>query len=375
MAWEHIKFDKKKIILGNNRYLKDSSANKDIERTIDIVFSSDNNYINHCAAAITSILLNCDNTSLLRFHILDGGISDSNKRKVINLNKYRDFSVEFYDMTNFDFSNLPLNRSYISISTYYRLFLLDVLPKEISKVIYLDCDIIVEKDLKELWETDITDYYAAVVEDEGSKLQQQRLKLPKQNNYFNAGVALFNLDKLREINFKQKCFEYFEANEEIILLQDQDILNGVLNGKCKFLPLCWNTNGRIYCGNDLAKNYTLTEAENAGYAPGIIHYTDRKKPWHFKCNHPLMSEYWRYLKFTDFYSYREWEFLLLYNLKKALSHIFSVKREGTRHKITFLGFVFYKKSKALKNKQTINELKQKISDLEEELRETRKGNN
>lgn len=286
--------------LGKQIYLKNKDNSKTETENIDIVFSSDDNYVQHCCAAIVSILLNSDASAYFRFYILDGGISKENKKKLLELKSIRDFSVQFIDMTKFDFSMFPMNRKYISIATYYRLLLLEILPEYVNKVIYLDCDIIVEQDIKILWDYDINDYLAGVVEDEGSISQLKRLELPSKNNYFNAGVVVFNIEKLKKFNFKEKCINYYNNNKDKISLQDQDILNGVLNGLCKYFPLNWNTNSRLFFNNELEHHFTDDEAISAIKKPAILHYTDKVKPWQKNCIHPLKEEYWKYLSYTGF---------------------------------------------------------------------------
>ena len=334
---EPIQFEKSKIVLGSCEYFNKSFTKKSNEN-IDIIFSTDDSYVSHCAAAIVSILVNCVSDVNFRFHILDGGISENNKEKLKSLSKIRNFSINFYDMKKYDFSEFALNRHYISEATYYRLMMLDVLPKDLGKVIYLDCDIIVEQDIKGLWDYDINDYFAGVVEDEGSTLQIRRMGLPLKNNYFNAGVLLLNLKELRKINFKERCFEYYKNNQSIITLQDQDILNGVLNGRCKFLPLNWNTNARIYLGNNLERSYSIQDEIEAGYHPAILHFTDSQKPWKIRCTHILQDEYWKYLKMTPYkMNYAK------FCIKKLMSFIYSRKKQNNTKTTYLFGIPIYKK--------------------------------
>ena len=99
--------------------------------------AADNRYIQHSAATIASILLNCDASSNFRFHILDGGISSDKKEKLLKLKQIRDFDIQFYDMTKYDWSMFPDNRAHITLATYYRLRIPEVLPKNIQKALYL----------------------------------------------------------------------------------------------------------------------------------------------------------------------------------------------------------------------------------------------
>lgn len=287
------------IKLGHKIYLK-SPKNIPIERTIDIVMGADDGYIQHSAAAIASILLNCDASSNFRFHILDGGISSDKKEKLLKLKKLRNFDIQFYDMTKYDWSIFPDNRGHTTLVTYYRLLIPQILPKNIEKALYLDGDIIVEQDLKELWDVDISNYVLGAVEDSEGLESRDRLSL--SNKYFNAGVLLLNLTKLREINLLKDSVSYLK--EKRIIYQDQDILNGLFNNQYKDLPLKWNVNEDIYRNNKARHTYSDRDSQIAKQNPGIIHFTGGSylKPWHQEILHPLSPEYWNYYKYTDFYS-------------------------------------------------------------------------
>lgn len=265
---------------------------------LNICFSSDDNYAQHLGTAITSILCNGEASNAYNFYILDGGISDENKQKLSELKKIKDFNIEFYKINPEDFKDCPMNRFYVSLATFYRFKIPSLLPKDIDRVLYLDCDIIVMKDLKEMYYTDLEGNFAAVIEDEGSVHQAERMKFPESHTYFNAGILLLNLEELHKIDFEKECFRYLEENREIIRLQDQDILNGLFLGKCKYLHLRWNANGRIYIENNLRNKYTEQEINEATTDPGILHYTDVHKPWVDTCKHPLRSEYLKFLAMT-----------------------------------------------------------------------------
>ena len=295
--------------LGQQPYLT-APKNLPAERTIDIVMAFDDVYAQHGAATIASILLNCDATSNFRFHILDGGISESKKEKLIKIKKLRDFDIKFYDMTKYDWSMFPNNLKHITLATYYRLRIPEILSEGIQKALYLDGDMIVEQDLKELWDTDISDYVLGAVEDEEGIESGVRLGLSKK--YFNAGLLLLNLEKLRKINLIREGISYLEKNRGRIIYQDQDILNGLFNTQYKDLPLKWNANRDIYMPTNTKHTYTDQETKIIRKNPGIIHFTGHNaKPWFWGwIPHPLTDEYWKYLKYTEFYSCAEREFAL-----------------------------------------------------------------
>ncbi len=294
--------------LGQQIYLT-APKNVPVERTIDIVMSFDDAYVQHSAAAMASILLNCDASSRFRFHILDGGISSDKKEKLLKLKKLRDFEIKFYDMTKYDWSMFPDNHIHTTVTTYYRLRVVDILPRNVSKALYLDGDIIVERDLKELWNIDLSDTVLGAVEDANGVNFGARLGITRR--YFNAGVLLLNLDRFRQICLTEKAIRYVKDNKERILCHDQDILNGLFNDQYKEIPLKWNVNNIMYRSTvDMKHTYSDQDALIARKKPGIIHFTG-DKPWYWGwIPHPLADEYWKYLKYTEFYSCAEREFAL-----------------------------------------------------------------
>ena len=289
---------------------------------IHIACSIDNNYVQHCAVLIASILKTNPNVAF-HFHVLDGGITQKSKLKIEKLKKLKNFSISYYNMSSYDFSFLPLNRKHISIATYYRLVLPQILPSDIEKILYLDTDIVVCGDLFDFYNTDISSVFAGVIEDENSRYQAMRLNL---KNYFNAGVLLLNLRKIRESNFQHDWVDYYEKNQEIIILQDQDILNGTFADQVLYLPLKWNANSFLFLPENTDHYYTLEDAEQAKLHKIIIHYTGDYKPWSNKHRHPLRRLYYKYLLYTPF-KFNGISYLLI-RFKESLKQIFSITNEN-----------------------------------------------
>ena len=341
------KFDKNRINLGNCKFLTLKDKKSSPIRTIDIMLAPDNNYVQHCCATMASVLLNCDNTSYIHFHIPDNGLSEYNKDKIQQLKSIRNFDITYYDISKFDFSNLPLNRKYITVSTYYRLYINEFMPDNIDRLLYLDSDTNVEKDLKELWEINLDGYLAGVCEDETSIPNLVRTQLKYSDFCFNAGVVLFNLKEIRKIDFIKECIDYYNENWCIITLQDQDILNGVFDGRCKMLPLCWNVASPYYSSLEWKLKTNSKERYNAIYNPGIIHFTYIPKPWSKGCEHPLQNEYWKYISYTPFKNeYKKYK--LKNDINKIFSRIFSIKCEKYKTVVYFLGIkISYKTTKQL----------------------------
>lgn len=259
---------------------------------INICMSFDDNYLAPALTAIKSLLQHTQ--SHVDFYILCDKRLSSCSKNVIEKNIPSHSNIYFIEVTPGVLNWLPLNRSYISINTYYRLLIHELI--DVEKIIYLDSDIIVADDIEKLWNIDINGFCMAGVLDEGGIMQARRLKLGADSDYINAGVIVFNLKRIKEkyINPLKNYLEAFYYNRQLIILQDQDILNIVFKNDLLVLPLKWNVNGRIFEVNDLDHKYTDQDIEVALSGLGIIHYTDRKKPWKFHATHPLKNLYWHY---------------------------------------------------------------------------------
>ena len=288
---------------------------------IDIAFAIDENYIVQCATTMVSILKNTHTKYKLRFHILCEKVNGK-MNKLFDLQSIKDFELYFYEVTLDKISKFPLSMHWISRTTYYRFLLPTVLPIEIEKCIYLDCDLICMQDIESLWSYDIDNYLAGAVNDIAASMYNKRLGRPQESAYFNAGVLLLNLKNLREFDFLKMCEEYYESKKECITAQDQDILNGVLCDSWLQLPLIYNICTPLYQKITLYYQEldfsTRTEIiEN----PAIVHFTGIYKPWLSFVNHPFRD---KYIEFESYTPYKiEYYFMLL---KQLLRRVFRIEK-------------------------------------------------
>ncbi|MBB4199562.1 hypothetical protein CCR94_08580 [Rhodoblastus sphagnicola] len=265
-----------------------------VPERVHVTFAIDDTYAPHCGAAIASLLGNIHDRQQLTIHILhDATLSQLSRSLLASLMPRAETQIDFIEIPAGDFDFFPNNRAYISRATYYRLVLHKVLPPEVKKTIYIDADVILADNICKIW-VDLDDNLAAACPDEGGVMQTRRLGLPLSHSYFNAGVCVFNLEKLRGCDADSLYLESYARNKNLISLQDQDILNIAFHDRIKLLPLRWNANARLYDWNELEYKYSEAEAHEAALHPGLIHYTDSSKPWHPRCEHPLAALYWRW---------------------------------------------------------------------------------
>lgn len=252
-----------------------------------------------------SICLN--NPCSLEFHIIvDKEFSKKNSEVLVDISNLYNKKTSFYIIDKSCVDNLPFGRenmhTHISISTYYRLFIIKLLPKRINKIIYLDGDTIVRTSLQELWDTNIEGYAigAAHDMDEAVQINSKRLSYPMETGYFNAGVLLINLDFWRETNAQALFSDYFHKHSDEIIMHDQDVLNAVFYNSKKWIPLKFNyQNGFLHFPvNQHFVPSISDEVKESRRNPAIIHYTTSGKPWQIDCYHPFCSEWRKYKKYS-----------------------------------------------------------------------------
>lgn len=261
---------------------------------MDICFSLDNNYSMQLGVCIASILKNINIDEKFNFYVLDAGISSLNKKKISMLKKIKDFNITYVNVDEDKFRNCPFPQTeihrnkLIPMASYYRLVLPSLFPN-LDKMLYLDVDTIVLNNLDVLYNTDITDYYAAMALDAERKDNAPRLHTDK---YFNAGILLLNLKKLREDNIEQKFFDYIDNNRESIVYHDQDVLNSVLRRKIKIVNGMYNV--------QINKFDVVIQEKFLEILPyiNIIHYAGRIRPWDKGFVFPCFFEFFKYLAFT-----------------------------------------------------------------------------
>lgn len=263
--------------------------------TIEIVACTDHRYVMLVGVMIHSVCKN-NKDQEVRFHIvIDENVTEEDR------NDLRDVAgrnvVLFYEVGSQAFLSMPLF-PHISRATYYRLLIPQILPEDIHKVLYLDCDIIVRHSLLPLWETDIDGYaVAAVIDNLDSDIGTfNRLRYSPQLGYFNAGVLLLNLKYCRENDIHSEILSYMKNHSENIIFCDQDILNYVLRERKRPLPIKYNfQTAFLFSVEHCAFDYWKYEKEvlEARKDPVILHYST-EKPWKEGCNHPFRSTFLRY---------------------------------------------------------------------------------
>lgn len=263
-------------------------------KTINIVMITDNNYVNPTVVAITSVLKN--KTSDVKIYVLANNL----KRENICLLESYD-NVEIIDAQKYieNYKNIDINR-HVSYSALLKFYIPEIF-QHLDKILYLDSDIIVQKDLAELFNTNIENYYAAVVKDTLGILNKEHLNTICTNaSYFNSGVMLLNLSKMRNDNIRKKLLDYRLTKENKFM--DQDAFNVVIGHCVKYISYKYNFLNyylEVMSIKDLSEKLfdeNLPKTQTDIYKSCvIIHLGGAEKPWQYKFEYlsDLYEYYWK----------------------------------------------------------------------------------
>jgi lipopolysaccharide biosynthesis glycosyltransferase len=245
-------------------------------KKVSITSSCNDNYVNYLLALLASIVDNTPNTQI-EFNLIYESLSE----KSINLitSKFNEkVSLNFVKIDKSLLDNVILEAFYkVSYEAYTRI-LIPTLLKKLDKTIYLDPDIIVLKDLNILFNTDIGNYEIGAVVDfnpNSINLFQNAFDLKGVKSYFNSGVMLMNLKKLRESEFTKRGLDLIKKSNKTYKFFDQDILNYFYSNNFFRLDPRWNTQLYIELNSSNYIHTTLTkeEFENCIKEPYLVHYT------------------------------------------------------------------------------------------------------
>ena len=249
-----------------------SSAKKIPMEPVVLALASNERYFPGLYCAVISALSHLDAARQVNLKVLDGGLSRPSTETLSRLvdRVGGPVRLEFVTVHPSVFSKATLGpgRSHM---TYCRLLLPHLL--DVPRLIYLDCDVLVFRDLSELFNLDLSPgkVLAAVPDSETLSLGEDcptiadALGLPAKGAYFNCGVMLMNLDELRKQHFFECAVEFLNG-KSAYRFWDQSAINFLLYGQIQALPECWN---RASWRFDAQQNNDLD---------CVLHYTT-SAPW------------------------------------------------------------------------------------------------
>jgi len=296
-------------------FKEDKNNSKDTNKfKIHIVMSIDNNGIYISLVSMTSALENNNKEkNILIYHLLLS--HDFNKKKIEyfeSLKEKYDFRINYYNISNI-FNKYKKWR--YSSTIYFKLLIPLIFP-DYERIIFLDADTLIFKDISEMFNLPFNDNYVLGYPFHTPWMVTINGKHPKI--YINSGVLLINIDKIRKDNKDFELIKFTKKNSKKLFFPEQDGINYIFNKKIGLLPLKY---GIYLYGNitEYLKGYSyklkikldLKELERAIEDPSIVHLcccnpkvwykaTKHENHFHHICKR-FQKEFYFYANKTKFY--------------------------------------------------------------------------
>jgi lipopolysaccharide biosynthesis glycosyltransferase len=290
---------------------------------IAIVTACDENYVPAAATALVSAISSVDSKQELDLFVLDGGVSAGSKSRLEQSCARLRRQVQWLTPNLDAIRGLPVSH-HINHSTYLRILLAELLPARVSRAIYLDADVVVVRNLQELWQTPLENSYCAAVQDAfypvlepaevfNHPLQCQvatihdprpivnyrELGLSGALPYFNAGIMLVNVERWRREQVAERSVECLRANAARVRFWDQYALNVLFTGQWKQLDARWNQSSDVFhLPSWQRSHYSMAEFWQVRRDPWIVHFNNLPKPWDANCVHPFRDLFFQHLERT-----------------------------------------------------------------------------
>lgn len=257
----------------------------------DFALCLNDNYIPYASVVIKSIMDHMHKNDEVFIHILSDFISIKHKHYLRQ--KFPNTNILLYHIDNKQyFHSLPSVALSWTIYAWYRILLSEVLDNSVHKVLYLDCDIIVNSDLDELFaiNMDGKSIGACIDIETRTPLLYKRLEYDSQLQYVCSGVLLINLDKWRKCNIFSQIMNYAINNPQKLVCPDQDAINYVCRNDKIILPPKYGVITAYFRYKWFIKEH-LSEMDELMEHPAIIHYAIYQ-PWLYHKNKSMHSTLW-----------------------------------------------------------------------------------
>jgi len=282
--------------------------------SVKIALTAEYSYVPYVAVLLQSILECASAQRDYDIVILHTGITADRQRVLCGMGR-DNVSIRFCDITD-HVKGLDLKvHHHLTKEVFSRYFLPEVLAGY-DKVLYLDADTVVMRDVAGLYDTDVNGFYSAAVRDldmvgccrmDGRMREyvKKTVGMRRITDYFQGGVQLLNLAEIRK---NYCCLDFVECTKRRSWKYlDQDVMNRMFQGRVRYLPQRWNVLMNWEYGGR-SRMDIISRAPAALYRqyvrarenPGIIHYAGAYKPWDIPdCD--FAQEFWDYARRTPYY--------------------------------------------------------------------------
>jgi lipopolysaccharide biosynthesis glycosyltransferase len=294
---------------------------------MNVFYLSDEKFCEIFATSVVSLFEYSKNEPDLRVFLIENNISDLSKKRIQQIANQYNRSIELIPMPQIEelMGTSLYIASYLNLVDYARLFAGSILPPYVERAIQLDCDLVLQDSLRPVWDFELGDNFAAMINEGQGKGYRKVLGLSEDGGYFNSGVMLCDIKKWRDNNIEKDIVQYVQQRSGYIPVAAQGVINAVLDGKIGVLPLRSNVFTHLYAFSykDFLKLRTPTyfyseeEYENAKKNPIAVHYMTcfymDLRPWMAGCIHTKKDLFMKYHALTP------WSNSPLWNVRRKKS--------------------------------------------------------
>lgn len=276
---------------------------------MNILSAGNDNYIFATKIFLSSLLKNRGKDGI-KIYFLYSSLSEESINSLQEfIGKAENSEIHFIYIDKKIFKNAPikaLTNPYITIETYYRMAMSEVLPEQIDRILYLDTDIIINKNIGSFYKSSFDGKAAIVCDDYGITMSKKIRKkvygnigFAESERYFNAGVILINMEYMRKHIRLDDFLDYISMNHNSLIFHDQDVLNVMLKNRVKYEDYNkYNCRPFYYPFTDKYEKMI----DNAY----IIHYGE--KPWNDSFSDLGGDIFWKHARSAGFQKeYIEWK--------------------------------------------------------------------
>lgn len=202
------------------------------------------------------------------------------------LRKKCSITMQCINVKNTMFDQMTLGNQHFSIEMYYRILAQFLLPESIERVLWLDADIIVLKNISDFYHQSFDGKKYIVAPDRGvnNPKYKRELGLSEECTYFNSGVLLMNLECLRKETSEEIINETAKVIQARLVLPDQDLLNYLYHDDVKYVD--WRVYNYQYQNGEIVNSQDLQKI-------AVFHYVGARKPWLYWGIDGNSKHYWR----------------------------------------------------------------------------------
>lgn len=284
---------------------------------MDIVYQFNEKYVPYAGVSITSLLHNNRQEKEIRIFILGENLTKKSKDMLKSFASANNAVIRLVDTEKLIKKmidlNLPAYRN--SYAANMRLFLPDILDESVHRILYLDADTVITGSLDALFTMDMGENSLAMALDSLAVKHGVHIGLKKEDDYYNSGVILFELDNWKANSYTEKIIDHIKNCRAVYPSPDQDLLNVVcysgikrLGPEYNYQPIHGAFSAEGYLRTFWKQGYYSKEEIVGAAENAVIYHCFRfigEFPWDKGNVHPFERIFDKYLAMSAWRDYEK----------------------------------------------------------------------